>query len=158
MRKQKTITLGRETFTVKELRVRDIHALLDEKDIEQSRGRMLSLSTGLDAQKLYGMRSPDLDAVWNAVREVNTAFLQKPRVVPQGRGQSKKLTAKVLDRCICRLIERGHAQVWNYGWTFFMAALTVSEDLEKDRLRSMAIAARLGNTTQKDWKKFLSER
>jgi hypothetical protein len=169
VRKQKTIVIDRARFTVKELRVKDIRALLGEKDSEKNRGWMLSLSTGLDAKRLYGLPRGDLDRLWRAVREVNAAFFDKPRPAAgsdrsrtsstngtAGHGESEKLTSETLDRSICRLIERGHAQAWNYGWAFFMTALTVSEGLEKDRLRNMAIAARMGNAEMKAWKKFLS--
>ena len=77
MRKVKTIKIDDKEVTLKELRVKDIRAILDSTkagdigSIEAS----LPLITGLDAEALNELAPSELKILMEAAREVNADFL-----------------------------------------------------------------------------------
>lgn len=54
------------------------------------------------------------------------------------------------------MVERGHGDVWDYGFNFFLVAIDESERLAADRTRDLAFAFRMGRFADaKEWKKFV---
>lgn len=79
MRKQKEITLGDDLkVTVKELRVRTIVGLFDQKDatlpLAQRFDDLLPEACSLGKEALLDLVPSELEEIWVAFREVNAAF------------------------------------------------------------------------------------
>ncbi|MGD8388942.1 MAG: hypothetical protein PVG49_17480 [Desulfobacteraceae bacterium] len=162
MRKQKTFAIGGKRFTVREFRVRDVRRLLEPaEDPGRAMDWLLPLSVGEDARKIAGLTRMGVRKLWAAIEEVNAAYFNPPEERLKRRSSAQQSGAQplgpdTLDQCACKLIERGHAGVWDYGWGFFMTALRESGRLEKERLRGMALAVRMGQANRKAWRSFFS--
>jgi len=72
------------------------------------------------------------------------------------RSDVQKLDRAAFDRSLCRLIEKGHVGVAEYGYSFYV---TVSEDsfrLESEAIKNNMIAIRCAmHADEKDWKKIM---
>lgn len=54
------------------------------------------------------------------------------------------------------MIEAGHADAMDYGWSFFIMALEIHEKIKKEFICNMAIAVRTGHHADKnEWRKFV---
>ena len=58
---------------------------------------------------------------------------------------------------ICRLVASGHGPAaWGYGWSFFLTALEVLSQADRDEMLSRATAARVGQHADRQaWSRFL---
>lgn len=136
MRRQDLVDLGAGRYIViRELRVRDVRNLLmqtelveqlDIFDLQPDRVGELETLLGDCIQMpkgktLKGLRPAKINEVKEKLLTVNKAFL-----APAGSGRrAAKDPVRELDNTCIDLIERGHVGVFDYGWGFFVASLTL---------------------------------
>jgi hypothetical protein len=85
MRKTKTLQINNEEITVKELSVRDVMGFWDRLDDADTRSlvdqaaELMKKCAGLDPEALKGLYPSEIEALWDAVKEVNGAFFAMAR-------------------------------------------------------------------------------
>ena len=56
-------------------------------------------------------------------------------------------------------MEAGHADVWRYGYSYFLIAVNEHQRIALEQTKELAFAVRLGNhADEKDWKKFMKRK
>ena len=60
---------------------------------------------------------------------------------------------------VCSLIEAGHRDALNYGYSFFVDALNENMKLSNLRLKESAFAVRVGYfANQQEWRRFIGRK
>ena len=68
-----------------------------------------------------------------------------------------RLSETELVRLVLRLITAGHGSgVWDYGISFFKAALECLDDYERQRLRNFSMAMRAAEFDEKGWSRWIA--
>ncbi len=58
----------------------------------------------------------------------------------------------------CHLIEAGHVNVFDYGFSYFIAALNEHQIIQGEHKKILAIAVRASKLKDKDFNKFLKRK
>ena len=129
MVRKEIIQTKRKKITVSELTVSQVHELLLAGAGIHENIAALELSTGLDAIKIDRLVPyPDsFKNLWEAFSRVNKALFSPGADPAQNPGGSKLSTVEIIDRLenhICRLIVAGHIHVFDYGFSFFLTAIS----------------------------------
>ena len=104
------------------------------------------------------LKRGDFELYWKKFAEVNSAFFQPgPEKKPAKNAvkKTKKFDLEEVDRSICRLIQLGHIGVVDYGWSFFLTALSESARLETKQLKNLAVTIRMAVwADEQTWRKL----
>ncbi len=104
------------------------------------------------------LKRGDFELYWKKFTEVNSAFFQ-PRAEKGPAKNADKNTKEFdlveFDRSVCRMIQLGHIGVADYGWSFFLTALSESARLETKQLKNLAVTIRMAVwADEQTWRKL----
>lgn len=175
MRKKATITVQDNQYWLYELRVRDIFDLnytigdfnitgiaehLLNDFINQSKDSLLSKITSCPFGVLSTLSLSEFEEnILEQFLKINRLFFKKNKKQEQKTTQAQhnidSFAHDIFD-LYCFLIENGHKEVMDYGYSFLMLAINNHSKYKNQKIADLATAVRMGNhADDKAWRKYM---
>lgn len=152
---------------MRELTVDDIFALyytFDSIDIESVGGLFSNLFESLPLLEsvttcpwkvLVELGTSELKKIYELFLELNGQFFCSRKEKPKKDDKPEDFINNLFS-LYCDLIESGHSNVLNYGYSFFLRAINNHERIKSLKVADMAIAIRTARSADdKQWKKYI---
>lgn len=165
LRNKKNINIDGKKYWLKELTVADVFELennlgiIDRNHVEDillflfEDQLILKSITNCPLQVLINLRASEFKEVGKVFLSLNHLLFGKKN---QSGGRKRESFVNGLFALFCSLIEAGHVDVLNYGFSFFIKAVNNHELIKNTNIVSMADAVRVahyGNDEQ--WKRHV---
>lgn len=167
--KKKFLLDNGKTYLVRELTIGDLFASyytvrsIDTGGIEELFSNLIANISLLESvttcpwDVLINIGASDLKNIYDLFLEVNSSFFQK-----KNNKKSKNSAGKEEDFInnlfvlYCGLIEAGHTNVVDYGYSFFIRAINNHERIKSLAIAEIATANRAAyHSDDKQWKKYI---
>lgn len=129
MVRKEIVNIKHKKITISELTVSQVHGLLLAGAGIHEDIAALELSTGMDAKKIDRIAADpaSFKNIWEAFQRVNQALFGAGgtnKQSPTPKNQSTEAIIDNLEGNVCRLIMAGHVHVFDYGFSFFLTAIS----------------------------------
>lgn len=165
LKKQKRITIDNEAYVVSELTIRDIFNLsgaineTGQVDVEKLFNDLLEDASlivsviNCPLSKILQMPPSDIQQVYNSFLDINKLLFKQSS--PSGKISQKPFILSLF-KIYCRLIEIGHKDAFDYGYSFGLEALG---NYRINRLAEMAETStsirQAYHSDAKEWKRYI---
>lgn len=157
-----------KTYWVRELTIGDIFASyytvrsIDAGGIEElfsnlvANISLLKSITTCPWDVLINLGASDLKNIYDLFLEVNSSFFGKKNKKPKnGTGKEEDFIDNLFI-LYCDLIEAGHTNVVDYGYSFFIKAINNHEKIRSFAIADIATANRVSyHSDDKQWEKYI---
>ena len=168
LRNKKKFVVDGESYWIRELNVGDVFDLyyafqfLDAENVGdlfstilENKSLVESIST-CPCDVLMGLGSSELKDIYKLFLDLNGRFFRtKTHHEDSKVGNSVSFIDNMFFR-YCSLVESGHVDALQYGYSFFLKAVNNHEKLKCSKTADLAFAVRMANHGKdKDWKKYM---
>lgn len=171
MRNRKKIFVDNTSYWIKELTIRNIFSLYynfktteephDTKifgkiftDFVENRSIVTSI-TSCPWDKLITLRVSDFKKFYDEFLELNSQFFRREKDKTDGKSRNEDFINNLF-MLYCRLVEAGHNNVLDYGYSFFLRAINNNHKIDCEDVAKRATAVRMAHhSNDKDWKRYI---
>lgn len=164
IRNKKKVEIESKTYWVNELTIKDVFTFHFNFDKSLTAGilpklidnrELLESVTDCPWEILISLPFSKLMKFQKIFMEVNKALFLQKKQDDLNTPTSSDFIGNLFF-LYCNLIEAGHSEILNYGYSFFIRAINNSERIKSSQTAEMAVAFRMSQTTDnKQWKKYI---
>jgi hypothetical protein len=168
MKAKRKIFVDGNSYWINELTVGDVFALyysFGHVGIEDGEELLTSLLanrfllesiTTCPWDKIVNLRASEFKSFYNVFLELNNQFFRNTKPDANTEGSSLEVFINELFELCCNLIEAGHSDVFNYGYSFFIKSISNHEKIKSGGIAEMATAMRMAqHSDAKEWKRYM---
>ena len=104
---------------------------------------------------LVGLGASELKIIYEDFLELNNHFFKISKKEVRETGREDGYLDNLFSLC-CDLIESGHTNVFNYGYSYFLRAFNNNRRIRNGKIADVANAVRVANhADDRKWKKYI---